>query len=303
MKANFTSYSIFIIISILLFSCDNKQTKSTEVNTKETISIIKQIPTIKRKSDPTKIAFSDIEFGMTEQELLQTQVFKDSLTHVSTSERITTSYIMNKKMKDCKLDESILSKKIIEEDDAKYFSCIYKIGNDEYKLSAHLFKNTLFLIKISGGELDNLISVISKKYHNPKVFKDREIVLFKEIQERNNRYIKEERNERKNRKKRGQSTVLGSEFQVISLKDCEIIPEPYCKYEWRLNSKIIQIYNIYTVKSNGGEKYIGYDYVAEIYSNEMLDNYLVNFKNILKNDAKIINEQLNKLRIKDSEKF
>jgi len=300
MNANFTSYSILILISILLFSCDNKQTKSTEVNTKKTISTIKQIPTIKRKSDPTKIAFGDIEFGMTEQELLQTQVFIDGSTHVSTRDRITSSYIMNKKMEDCKLDERIIiENKIIKEDDVKYLSCTNKIGIDKYKLTAYLFRNSLFLIKITGGELSNLISVISKKYHNPESFKGKKIILFKEIQERNKRFRIQECNNRK----RGKWTGIPQEDLPIPVKDCEIIPEPYCKYEWRLNNKIIQVFNIYTENSNGTEKTIGYDYVVEIYNNEMLDNYLVNFKNLLKNNAKIITEQENKLRVKDSGKF
>lgn len=285
MRANLKSYSTIILILILLFSCDNKRTKLPEVNTtksKDTTS------SVKRQTDSTKIAFSDIEFGMSIQDLLNTRTFKGRSSKDLVLGSFGDSYVMNNTLKVNNIPESLLNQEnIIREKDIQTIEIIDKIGLFKYNIKAILVKNSMNLVQINPWSenegLENIVKVISLKYGNPIIYKKKELVLTSEGQKRlTERHI--------------QFNPEPTTF------DCKEIPKAYCLYEWKIKNKNIKIFSFYfTKKFQESDLWpaVLSNYQLEIYSDKVLSDIVNNFKSALRD----IENNRNKIKAKDSEKF
>lgn len=295
MKANLKSYSSVILILMLLFSCDNKQTKLPEVNTtksKDTTS------SVKRQTDSTKIAFSDIEFGMSAKDLLYTQTFKSRSSKDLKTGSLEDSYVMKHTLESNNIPKSLLKQEnIIRENDIQTIEIIDKIGLYKYYIKATLIKNSISLVQIrpwSENEgLENIVKIISLKYGAPIKHKTKKIILTKEAQR-----LEDIRNS-----KSDHPQVF---YDFIFSNDCKEIPSPYCLYEWKLKNKSIEIFSYYLQEDYQGRESnllkgwkVVNTYIVEIYCDITLSDIIKTFKQDLRNIENI----RNKRKAKDSEKF
>jgi hypothetical protein len=277
------SYFALILTSILLFSCDNNRPKSTG---KKTIKSKNNVSVVKRKSDPTKIAFGDIEFGMSVQDLLNTQTFRSKSSKDLETSRLEDSYVMKHILESNNIPESLLGQEnIIRENDIQSIEIIDKIGLFKYNIKVILVKNSISLVKITPRSenegLENIVKVISLKYGNPIMHKKKELLLTKAAQEKHNSPL--------------------NLFCPTTI-DCKEIPKANCIYEWKSTNKNIKIYYFYFTKNDQNSDmrfYVLSDYVLEIYSDKVLLDIVTSFKSGLRNNE----NNRNKIKAKDSEKF
>jgi len=285
MKANLKSFSSIILISILLFACDNKQPKSTAVNQRKSKDII--FP-VKRKPDSTKIAFGDIEFGMSIQNLLNTQTFKSRSSKDLKIGCLNYSYVIKHILESRNIPESLLKQEnIIRKNDIQTIEIIDKIGLYKYKIKAILVNNSMNIVQINNGDLDNIVKIISLKYGTPIKHKTEKLILTKKGQERHDLFLK----------------THDLQLEGINSFDCKEIPKPYCLYEWSSKNKTIKIFSFYLKENRTGDNSLGStvvsDYLLEIYSDKALSDIVNNFKAAL---VDIKNNRI-KIKAKDSEKF
>lgn len=266
MNLNLIRYFAIVFLLQLAYSCNNKQTNQ-------------RIP------DSTKIAFDDIEFGMTSKELLQRKIFENAHKNygyngdVRVGNSISLLYKVDKTNFPHVENDSkdiIVPMYIIKNDIVSYTS-VKEIGGFEYNVGASFYKDKLFnffiYIPIDEGVssemlLENIVSFISAKYGEPHKFRE--------------------------------SYMTGATIKQVNeqFSYLEVYPEG-CLHEWRTKYKNIRVYEV-TNKAGKNESVtfsenerpcINRWYAVEIYNDSSL-NYIV------KNCQYILNKILDKKNLK-----
>jgi hypothetical protein len=295
MRINQTLFLALTLVTLFLYSCNKKQLNNQEQNTKTVDHITK------RSSNFKKIAYGDIEFGMTAKELAQTNTFKGLVMSKESSEHPIT--LENKMKQIITFDRN--DNKYIDRinRNIKQASKLERIGNNNYTVVTSLYKDAVFIVCIYADyDFKNIKDIITLKYGKAIEYKKQNIILTKHAQKE----IKSVRNSGA-----AMESLIALKYSVPKISDCAIIPKTYCLFEWKTKTKNIKIYNCFrstnsnkAAGSNGWtEPTVEQTFVVEIYNDSIINMVIDDCKRDLEKNKFREKQKEHAIQAKEAIKF
>ncbi len=219
-----------MFLTFFLVGCDKKHRHKNELTENNT-------NVVRLQFDSTVIAYGDIAFGMSPNDLLQTNHFKNKHINELKSCKISDSFSLVEELQKNNINVNALeSYPLSSKYDIKLISTVEQIGLYDYTIEVIFINNHLTIVGIPllfDNEIQNIVDVVSVKYKKP-------------LQQTKHKPILSAKG-----KKKLETLNAESEFGELFFwdgnekSDFEKLPKLYCLYEWNSEHKKIRIFHFH----------------------------------------------------------